>query len=376
VFTFELSPLELFAERERQIAGWGIPWQVVNEVRMQARDMWSDDTGGWVPAWARQADRAERNGAWLLAALCWGAARFPCFATPSRKAAYERQLAAYERASADFPVRFERLVLDVPSEHGPTPVPVHLFARRRRPGRGLVVLSGGVDTWKVELHRLSVTIARATGLQVAALDMPGTGESKLALTPGADAVLAAVIRRLAERVGSDGTAFFGVSFGGHWAAKLALLGEVDAAIDLGGPVGAGESTVDVANLPNGMTGIVAHALGLDRLPTDEEAQALVDGFSLRRQGLLDGDGATSAHLLAVNGEHDLYIPPEDTTVFRSQPKATVWVVKGAGHCAAERIRLVIPPALAWLSARLHREARAYRVLERALRLPLRPALAS
>jgi esterase FrsA len=374
MFTFPLEPAELFEERAPQMVGWGIPKSVVADVRSQVRDMWSEEPGGWVPAWAGHAERAEREGEWLLAARCWGAARFPCLATPSRKAAYERQLAAYERARPGFPTRFERLELDVPFEGNDTPVPVHLFRRRRRAGRSLVVLSGGVDTWKIELHRLATGIARATGLIVAAVDMPGTGESQVPLTPTGDRILAGVVEQVADRVGAERTSFFGISFGGHWAAKLALTGEVAAAIDLGGPVGAGETTINVANLPNGMTGIVAHALGLDRIPTEEETEDLVDSFSLRRQGLLDAP--TRAHLLAVNGENDLYIPLADTTVFASHPRATVWVVKDAGHCAAERVQRVTPAAVGWLTARLNPDSGVYRAVQRALRLALRPHLAA
>jgi esterase FrsA len=374
VFTFAVDPQELFEERTRQmVGGWGIPEPVVAAVRAQVRDMWSESGSGWVPAWSEQAEQAEREGEWLLAALCWGGARFPCLATPSRQAAYERQLAAYERAVPEFSVRFERLVLEVPLDEGTTRVPVHVFRRRHASGRSLLVLCGGVDTWKVELHQMAVRVARATGLTVAAVDMPGTGETRLPLSPKADRVLGPVVEELAERYRAKKTSFFGISFGGHWAAKLALINQVDAAIDLGGPVGAGARRIDIAALPYGMPGILAHALGLEEVPAGQQADALLDAFSLERQGLLDG--RRGAPLLAVNGEHDQFLPLADTTVFSSHPHATVWVIKDATHCAAEQLPRVIPAALGWLVTRLHDDAPAYRILEATLRLPLRPVLA-
>jgi esterase FrsA len=194
-------------------------------------------------------------------------------ATPSKEAAYERQVEAYQRAAREFPVQFERVMLEVPVEDGTTPVAVHVFRRRRRPGRSLLVLCGGVDTWKVELHQMAVRIARATGLPVVAVDMPGTGESRLALTPTADRVLGGVVDQLADRYAADRTSFFGISFGGHWAAKLALTQRVSAAIDLGGPVGAGERRIDVAALPYAMPGILAHALRLDAVPAGPQAES-------------------------------------------------------------------------------------------------------
>lgn len=367
-FTFPVDPAELFAERSGQLIGWGIPAATVAGARARVRDMWSDDPSGWVPVWAAQAERAEREGKWLLAALLWGAARFPCLATDSRRAAYERQLAAYELASSGFATRFQRLSLE------DSVGPVHIFRRRRAAGRHLLVLSGGVDTWKIELHRMAEMIARATGMVVAALDMPGTGESPVPLTPAADGELATAAAELAERFDAPRTGFFGISFGGHWAAKLALTGRVDAAVDLGGPVGAGDRRLDVARLPYGMTGILAHAFGLGGLPTSEQAAELVDGFSLRRQGVLDAAGG--APLLVVNGERDQFIPLVDTTAFASRPNATVWVVRDATHCAAERIRRVVPAAIGWLNARLHDDALVHKALAGLLAAPLRPLLAA
>src|SRR5581483_7569973 len=128
-----------------------------------------------------------------------------------------------------FPVRFHRQVHDVPT-------PLHLFRRRIAPQPGVLVLSGGVDTWKMDLHRLAVTTALATGMLVVALDMPGTGESDVPLTPSSDRVYAEVVRLLRRRYGVP-VGLIGLSFGGHWAVKLAMLGEVDAAVAIGAPTG-------------------------------------------------------------------------------------------------------------------------------------------
>jgi esterase FrsA len=353
--------------------GWGIRRSTVAAARHRIRDMWGEGEASWVGEWSREAERAERDGEWLQAALLWGAARFPALATESRRTAFGRQLAAYECAAPDFRLHFERLVLEVANGSGPTPVAVHVFRRRRAASRTLLVVCGGVDTWKIELHKLLVALARLSGLTVVAIDMPGTGESEVPLGPDGDLIIAAAIDQLAARWQAPTRSFFGISFGGHWAAKLALTDRVDAAIDLGGPVGAGEHAIDFATLPNGMTGIVANALGLEALPSTAVVANLVDRFSLERQGLLGRPHR--AALLAVNGDRDPYVPLLDTTVFEADPHATAWVVKGAWHCAAERLPRVVPAAIGWLTARLHGEARRYRLGEAALRLPLQSLLA-
>ncbi|MGP4029248.1 alpha/beta hydrolase [Actinomadura sp. 3N407] len=345
---------------------------MISEARKRTRDMWSEGPHGWTPVWASLAEQAEREERWLRAALCWGAARFPCLATPARQQAYQRQLACYLKAADTFPVRFERTVLEVPQEDGTTTVPVHLFQRARGTSRGLLVLSGGVDTWKMDLHRLSVIFARATGLLVAAVDMPGTGESKLPLRPDSDLVISATIQRLRE-VHDLPVGYLGLSFAGHWAAKLAILGQVDAAVDIGGPTGAGGERVDVLTLPYGMPGILAHAIGWDRLPEPQEIPALVDGFSLRDQGLLDSPPL--APLLAVNGSMDQYIPRSDTTALYPAPNTTIWLVANATHCAVERFTPVMLGAMGWLVARLQPGSRTHRLTEPVTRLPLTPLLA-
>ncbi|WP_406444394.1 esterase FrsA [Streptomyces sp. NBC_01613] len=366
MFTFDIDPVALFEERARQFVAWGIPGRTVAHARGRITDMWGTGQGSWVPVWARLAREAERDGRWLRAAQLWGAARFPALATQERLAAYDRQRDCYARAAARFPVRFERDVLEVPGANGtgPLPVTVHLISRARR-RRGVLVLSGGVDTWKVELHRMAVATALATGLMVVVIDMPGTGESPQPLAPDGDAVLAGLVGLLRERFPGEPVAYFGVSFGGHWAVKLAAQGVVDAAVDLGGPTGAAGQEIDIRALPHGMAGIIGNALHLDAMPDAATAAALLSAFSLRDQGLLDAtDGAP---LLAVNGAHDHYIPSGDTTGLASRPDATVWIVRGATHCAAERIRPVLVGTWGWLLARMGAGTRT----EALLRLPVR-----
>ncbi|MEU9166747.1 alpha/beta hydrolase [Streptomyces sp. NPDC048420] len=232
-------------------------------------------------------------------------------------------------------------------------VPVHLMARRQLRRRGVLMMSGGVDTWKTELHRMAVATALVTGLLVVVVDMPATGESPVPLAPDADRLLDGLVEQVRRRCPGEPVGYFGLSFGGHWAVKLALRGVVDAAVDLGGPTGAAGQETDVLSLPYGMAGIVGNALGLDALPDPATAARLLTGFSLRHQGLLDGprEAAADTPLLAVNGADDQYIPLGDTTGLASRSSTTVWIVRDATHCAAEHIRPVLARTWGWLLRR-------------------------
>lgn len=358
VITFDIAPAELFDERARQFAAWGIPGRTVARARAGITDMWGTGPRGWVPVWARLAEEAEDSGEWLRAAQIWGAARFPALATPERHEAYERQRAAYARATADhrLPVRFARGTVELSADGGTVSLPVHLMARRRRRRPGVLVLSGGVDTWKVELHRMAVATALSTGLLVVSVDMPGTGEAPGPLTADSDRLLSALVGEIRGWRPGEPVAYLGLSFGGHWAVKLALRGVVDAAVDIGGPTGAAEpeDPIDALALPYGMPGILGNALGLAALPEAAAIDGMLAAFSLRRQGLLDlpaHEADACVPLLAANGAHDQFIPRGDTTRLAALPNTTVWIVPGATHCAAEHIRPLLAATWAWLLTR-------------------------
>ena len=183
------------------------------------------------------------------------AAKFPCVVTAAQRHAYARQLECFQRASEGF------------------------------------------------------SIARISSCEVVAFDMPGTGESTLELSKDADLVYRAVIAACGGA--HRRTGIFGISFGGHWAAKLALKGDVDFAVNLGGPIAAASTDAALlVNLPNGMTGIVANAMRLPSLPTAAVVTSILEAFSLSAQGLLTPHALSAmSPMLVINGDDDPYVPP-------------------------------------------------------------------
>jgi len=302
----------------------------------------------------REAAAAEREERFMRAAMLYGAARFPVIATPMRAHALERQIVCFERAARDLSCHFERRQVAL---SGGRSIPIHLYAPTDTGREPLVLFSGGVDTGKMEMHRLALALAKVGRFRVAAMDMPGNAESGTLRADCEDIYL----ELLAILAPTGPKAAFGASFGGHWAAKLALLGAVDAAIDLGGPVVVFDSASKFVNsLPNGMVGILSNALGLSAMPNEAEVDAVLQPFSLRRQGLFERKARVP--MLVINGDHDQYVPQEDTILFARYPENRVWLMRGMTHCAPEGWSRIIPSMIAWLRLHLYGETTATRLI--------------
>ena len=346
MFEFPLEVQDLWAERTSQFLGSGIPRRVLRQVRRRVTDSWADGPGGWTYEWTAAARELEQRGKWMPAALAYGAGRFPSLASPARQAAQRDQLRAFARATSG---SVTREVIAVPYRSGTTAVLVHRYQCRRP--HAVLCLTGGVDTWKVELHRMAAALRTMARIDVVIFDMPGTGESEVPLAGDAETIYRGVVD--AVRTQGLPVGVMGMSFAGLWAAKLALEGGVDFAIDVGGPVGASERDAgELLALPNGMPGIVAHALWLDDLPVAADLPGILDRFSLRDE--LARTTSLRAPLLVVNGTEDQYIPRIDLEVFRRFSEATVWPVEGATHCAVERIVPVMIGITAWINANTRR----------------------
>jgi esterase FrsA len=155
----------------------------------------------------------------------------------------------YVAASPTFPLHFERRTVTVPYRGSLVGVPVHLFtAADAYSSLPALVLSGGVDTWKMDLHSWCIAFAKQAGVSVLAFDHPGTGETQVPLNTDADEIIRGLVGE-ARKLGNGKVAHMGVSFGGNFAAMSGLSGIVDAAIVLGGPIDEAFATDNLAKAP-------------------------------------------------------------------------------------------------------------------------------
>jgi esterase FrsA len=337
-----VKPEELFEARYPQMINTGLPGPDVDAVREAVQQMWPDEPGGWVYEWSTLAARYAVEGRHDRSALAYGWARFPAVVDAARRSALHNQIEQYLYAVPDMPVDFERKVLEVPFRGATTPAPVHVLSAPGLPDDAPVLLaSGGADTWKIDLHDLFVSLALKTGARVVAFDIPGTGESEIAMTAESAEFIDGLVD-IARTLGDGRVVHFGLSMGGYFSAYSGLRGIVDGAVDFGGPV---EAAFDSGRTwAEGSIGIIGNLLGFDHDVAPAELSAALRPLSLRR--LLDTDD--NAPMLVVNGAGDTLVPLHDTTVFEGRRNTRVEVIPDTGHCATTKFSEVTELIGTWI----------------------------
>lgn len=221
---------------------------------------------------------------------------------------------------------------------------MHLYALSGRFDAAPVLLvSGGVDTWKMDIHALCVAFAERLGVTVLAFDQPGTGENPAPLAIEADEIVLGLAKE-ARAIGNGQVAHFGLSFGANYSAMTGLLGAVDAAVVLGGPVDRAFTEENLEKLPYGMPDIVCNALGFDSRPSRQEF--VTAAARLSRRALLEQAG--NSPMLVINGANDYFVPQSDTLVFEGRPRTEAHLIDGAGHCARSKLPEVMSMVFRWL----------------------------
>src|ERR1700677_1794500 len=343
-YTFPITPHAMFEDRFEQFVALGLPRTEVEEMRSAITDMWSDAPGGWVFEWSRLARRHLETQQPYMAAVAYGWAKFPCLANDARRQALADQVTAYLMAVPDFPVKFERRIVATPFAGGTAALPVHFYSvtglYHQEP---ILLVSGGVDTWKMDIHRMCVECAQRLGVTVLAFDQPGTGENQAPLVLEADEIVLGLAQE-ARTIGNGKVAHFGLSFGANYSAMTGLVGAVDAAVVLGGPIDRAFAKEALEKLPYGMADIVSNAMGFDHQPTMQEFVSAAGKLS--RRALLEQTG--NAPMLVINGENDYFVPQSDTLVFDGRLRTVAHLIPDAGHCARSKLPDVMSLVFRWL----------------------------
>jgi esterase FrsA len=206
----------------------------------------------------------------------------------------------------------------------------------------VILASGGADGHKMDVHHMFTSFAKGTGARVVAFDIPGTGESEIAMVPESRQVIDGLVD-FCRTLGNGRVAHFGLSMGGYFSAYSGLSGLVDAAVVCGGPVEAcfapGKSWAE------GASGIIGNLFGFDHQPTQAELEVELGPHSLRP--LLDK--TENATMLVINGSADALVPIEDSLVFTGRRDTLVVMAQDETHCVVTKFDDAMGLVTGWLA---------------------------
>jgi dipeptidyl aminopeptidase/acylaminoacyl peptidase len=337
---------ESIARAER--GGYPLIGLAPDDVREAFSKITSRDGDEWAAAWTSIADKyaarardlaasdpAGSRASWLKAWRLYGFGAWPVASTPGKQKAYETALAAFLAAAKtlDPPLEVVRIpfegkeivgYLRLPKAAG-APVP-------------LVFAISGLDSRKENLMDQFAPVL-AKGIAIFAVDGPGTGQSPLKASPTADRVFSKALDYLATRKEIDAgrIVLHGVSFGGYWAAKLAIVEKARLkAVSAQSP--AVHDTFQPAFLKNRIAGnreylfdyVPAQMAVFEGVSTVDDLVAVYPKMSLVAQGLL---GKPNAPMLVIGGALDTQVPISDAYRLLSTgdtPK-DAWINPAGGH---------------------------------------------
>jgi esterase FrsA len=284
------------------------------------------------------------------AAVWYYIARFPFVGSPARAEAYRNHIDCYLEAVARQTPPLE--IVRIPFEGEEIIGYLRLPTGIERPP--VVVMTGGVDTWKSDIER-QVQAMLAEGMAAFAFDMPGTGESAWPLGANESRVYSRVFEYLKARPDVDGDRIgaYLMSFAGYYAVKLAVTDpNLKAVVNVGGPIHLSFTLEHARTMPAMMIKTIAHAKREDMDQPLEQMVEKIEAMSLQRLGLLEPP-ARQAALLSINGDRDPLVAIDDLyLISQSGIAQEEWVYPGDGHCASANAGKHIPRAAAWLKARL------------------------
>ncbi len=297
-----------------------------------------------------KGDTAKAAEEYKRAAVFYFIARFPFISSPAKAEAYRKHLDCYLNAARSFEPRLE--IVRIPFEQKEIVGYLRIPKGEKPP---VVVVTGGVDTWKSDMD-LQINALLAKGLAVFAFDMPGTGESQWPLEPTSDRVYSRVLKYLKTRpdIDGDNMGVYLQSFAGLFAVKLALVDpNVKAAVNIGGPIHLAFTREHIKKVPEVMVRTIGSAMKVDMSDTSVQRQvSLSKPMSLQEQGLLKKPERQAA-LLSINGDKDPLVPIDDLYIIsKSGIQQEEWVYAGDGHCAPKNQKEYAPKAAAWLKQHL------------------------
>ena len=347
------------------------------EVREVLSRINSLDRDEWARSWMQQGDkhfaearraqgagqRAKAREAYLNAWRYYGFGAWPTQNSEGKREAHRWATAAFREYAALADPAIE--VLRVPFEGKEITAYLQLPPGIRP--APLVMSVGGLDSYKEYVVEQYGPGYLAAGLGYLAIDMPGTGEAPIKIDLGAERMFSRLLDALVARKDIDAKriGFMGVSWGGHWAARVGYTEKdrLRGSVDWAGPADlyfSREWQSKALGTREYLFDLFAARAGVYGVTTLDEFYAYGPRMSLK-----NGDWLTrpAAPMLLVNGEKDTQVPIEDLyLLLRNGTPKEAWVNpqgghigRGAGWSDARIFKEVVVP---WLAAKLNSNAPA------------------
>jgi esterase FrsA len=308
------------------------------------------DADEWASAWCAVADRyyamakessnaQERRSNYLRAWRLYYFAQWPVASSEGKKAAYNKALDSFIRSTEALSPALE--IVRIPFEGseivGYMRMPVSRI--RRVP---VVLAVSGLDSRKENLAETYGTLLDH-GIGFFTIDGPGTGQSPVKASPTADRVLSRVIDYLARRDDVDPSRILlhGVSFGGYWASKLAIVEKdrLRAVVVQSPPIHGFFQPDSVRNSLLGnreyLFDVVPTFLSVvENVDTVDDLISEFPKLSLVALGLLD---RPTTSMLVIAGVRDTLVPISDIELLLNNgdvPK-DAWINPKGGHLGRE-----------------------------------------
>jgi esterase FrsA len=293
---------------------------------------------------------AERE--YFEASFWYFLARYPFIMHDEAKRAYELHIQAYLQANKFSIYQMEMMNIPIRGKIG------RAFLRlpnATQPTFPVVILAGGIDTWKsdLEVHSLSEAMLKK-GMAVLLIDVPGTGECPIPGSNTAHDWFIAAIKQLKQHPCIDGTAigFYGLSFGGYWATKLAfIIPELAGVINTGGPIHYTFQKSWLENKPLGLKLTLARMIGAEKNVDVNKTIETMESFSL-----LNMDAFYKrkyAPILNINGKKDTLVTLQEIELLNEHQIDQDTLLFGEDrHVASRNWRLHENYATEWLANKL------------------------
>jgi esterase FrsA len=281
------------------------------------------------------SDPAKANTNYIRAWRLYSFGRWPVPASPGKQRAYAKALEAF-RAHARFwdpPLETVRIPFEGSEIIG--------YLRLPKNSQGpvpLVLAISGLDSRKEDMSE-NFSAILPHGIGFFAVDGPGTGQAPIKVSPTADRLFSRVLDYLQTRQEVDKTriAVHGVSWGGYWGTKLAIVERARLkAVSAQSP--AAHLFFQKDYMLNTMFGnreyLFDHAPAfmsvIDGVNNVDDMVARFPKLSLVEQQLL---GKPTAPMLIVTGALDTQVPVSDAYLILSNgdvPKEA-WINPQGGH---------------------------------------------